>query len=92
MIVRLGVVVEALCAVPGVDAGNFAKLGEQTEVAVHGAKADIGIYLPEILINGICCRVVFAPCEKMFDGFSLAAIFYICHITSKTIIIPVLII
>lgn len=92
MIMGLGIVVETFCAVSGVDAVDLAKLGKQTEIAVDGSETDIWIDLPEILINSICCGMVLAPGEKMFDRFSLAAVFYICHISSKTIIIPVLII
>ena len=59
--------------------GNFldlAELGEQGEIPINRPKADAGIFLTDILIYGLCGRMIAPACEKIPNGFPLSAVIW----------------
>ena len=67
--------VEVICPVHRLDLYDLTKLGQERKVPIYGAKADVGILFPKAGIDGICSRMVGSAFQKIFDRFSLSAVF-----------------
>ena len=72
--VGLHMSVEAVGSVGG-NLDNLAQVGQQRQVAVDGAEADIRKFFFYMQIDGICGGVVVPGQEKAHNGFSLTAVF-----------------
>ena len=66
--------VEAVGSVGG-NLDNLAQVGQQRQVAVDGAEADIRKFFFYMQIDGISGGVVVSGQEKAHNGFPLAAVF-----------------
>ena len=67
--------VEVICPVYRLDLYDLTELGQKRKVPIYGAKADVGILFPKAGIDGICSRMVGSAFQKIFDRFSLSAVF-----------------
>ena len=72
--VGLHMSVEAVGSVGG-NLDNLAQVGQQRQVAVDGAEADIRKFFFYMQIDGISGGVVVPGQEKAHNGFPLAAVF-----------------
>ena len=78
VIVKACVCIEVIKSVSDPDLLQFSELGEQLQITVYGSERDVGIFVTDMHIYGICRRVIFTTHHEFFYCFSLSGIFK-CH-------------
>ena len=82
MIMGAGVGVKMILPVADSDPANLAQVYEKIQVPVDGSQADVGKFLTDARVYGVCCRMVVTAHQACFDGFPLTAILQCFHKTA----------
>jgi hypothetical protein len=67
MVVGRGVSIKMIHAVSHVQPVDFAAFSQERQIAVHSAKADVGILPADVLIDHIRGGMVLSRRQKIFD-------------------------
>ena len=67
--------IKMIRAVTGRNLPYLSQLREERQITVYGSQTDPGLFFSKTTVNGLGSGMILPPGQKIFDGFSLSAVF-----------------